>query len=281
MICAYIIDMVEHKCAKCKKIFKKKDHYINHQNRINPCDSNIDANACMYCGIKYSTKGNLMRHIKSHCSVYNAMENEKKQIFDELLSLKLANEKITCEMNQLKSGLIKQHAIAGSNNGSNNGNINNSIVNSNNVNNITVVAFGKEKINSIDIKCITKAISAGFRSTIELTRNIHFNPNNPEFHNVYIPNMNNNCAMVFDGTNWNLTKRKEIIDDIYNDKKDFVEDNLEQFKNSLTQVKLNALNRWLAIEDDDDDIIIGIKKDIELLLYNNRNIPIETRKKLP
>jgi hypothetical protein len=203
------------------------------------------------------------------------MENEKKQIFDELLSLKLANEKITCEMNQLKSGLIKQHA------GSNNSNSNNSIINSNNVNNITVVAFGKENIDSIDIKSITKAISAGFRSTIELTRNIHFNPNNPEFHNVYIPNMNNNCAMVFDGTNWNLTKRKEIIDDIYNDKKDFVEDNLEQFKNSLTQVKLNALNRWLAIEDDDDDIIKGIKKDIELLLYNNRNIPIETRKKLP
>ena len=260
--------MVEYKCEKCKKIFKKKDDYTNHKNRKNPCDANISTNVCTYCGVKFSTKGNLMRHIKSRCSVFNDKENEKKQIFEELLQLKQ-------EVNELKSGLIKQQA-SGSNNGSNN--ISNSNNNSNNVNNITVVAFGKEKIDSIDIKSITSAISAGFNAPVKLTKNIHFNPNNPEFHNVYIPNINNKCAMVYDGTKWNLAQRKDVIDDIYQDKKDYIEDNLDTFKQSLTVSKLNALERLLAIDDDDDATVQKIKKNIELLLYNERNIPLSSHK---
>jgi hypothetical protein len=272
MINLYIINMVEYKCEKCKKTFKKKDDYKDHQNRKTPCDSNINSNECIHCGIKYSTKGSVTRHIKNGCSVFNAKEKEKQEIFDELLRLKQENERITNEMKELKVGLVKRNQSGGGAKINAQNNIHNGNIHNGNVNNITVVAFGKEKMDTIDKKSILDAVSKGINSAVLLTKNIHFNPNNPEYHNVYIPNLQNGYAMINDGSQWNLAPREEVINDLYRDKRDYVEEKMDTFKESLSKYKIEALERWLAIEDDDDATIKKIKEKIELLLYNERNI---------
>ena len=98
--------MVEYRCEKCEKIFKKKYDYMNHMNKIRPCDR--PSNICVYCGVKYATKANAMRHIKTNCGVYMEREMGNKQIFDELSKLKEKNEKLTNVMNELRLDLVKQ-----------------------------------------------------------------------------------------------------------------------------------------------------------------------------
>ena len=124
-----------------------------------------------------------------------------------------------------------------------------------------------------------EAISAGYNSVVKLTKNIHFNPNNPEYHNVYISNINNAYAMIHDQFDWKLVNRKEVINKIYKNKRDHVKAQLPSFQKEVSVIpNIDALERWLAIKDDDNPRVKKIKEGIELLLYNERNIPLASKK---
>ena len=90
-------------------------------------------------------------------------------------------------------------------------------------------------------------------------------------------------AMVYNGKTWNLTLKADVIETLYDDKKYYVDANLEEFKDSLSKTKLRALKEWVHMDDyDESDPHIQkkkeIKKEIELLLFNKKNIPINTKK---
>ena len=82
--------------------------------------------------------------------------------------------------------------------------------------------------------------------------------------------------MMYDGTNWILTTKTELIDKLYESKKAFVEGNLEDFCDLLTPSQKRALDRWLNV-DEEDPKISEIKEKIKLLLYNKRSIPLQTK----
>ena len=65
----------------------------------------------------------------------------------------------------------------------------------------------KEDISEIGLKKILLAVSKGYSTPLKLTEAIHFNPDHPEFHNVYIPNINNSYAMIYDGKDWKLVQK--------------------------------------------------------------------------
>jgi hypothetical protein len=54
---------------------------------------------------------------------------------------------------------------------------------------------------------------------LNLTETLHFNPKYPEYHNIYISNMQDKYAMTYDGKDWNLTIKEDLINKIYDDKK--------------------------------------------------------------
>jgi GTP-binding protein EngB required for normal cell division len=165
------------------------------------------------------------------------------------------------------------HSMNNSNNTKtiNNGNVNNV------VNNINLVGYGFEDISRLDKGDILSALQNGYNSTIRLTEAVHFNPKYPEYHNVYISNIRDKYGMLYDGKDWNLRVKEELINMIYDDKKSYIEENLEEFLASLSVSRRRALDRWLAT-DDDDAKISKIKEEIKLLLYNKRNIVLETHK---
>lgn len=82
-----------------------------------------------------------------------------------------------------------------------------------------MVGYGKEDISKIDKNELIKVLQNGFKSPTMLTEALHFNPKLPEYQNVYISNMKDKYAMMYDGENWNLTTKEELIDRIYEDKK--------------------------------------------------------------
>ena len=104
---------------------------------------------------------------------------------------------------------------------------------------------------------------------------VHFNPKYPEYHNVYISNIKDKYAMMYDGKEWSLTRKTELIDRLYENKKNYIEDNMEYFLETLSKSQIWALERWLNI-DDEHDKIKEVKDKIKLLLYNKRDVVIES-----
>lgn len=102
----------------------------------------------------------------------------------------------------------------------------------------------------LDKKEIINVLRNGFNSTLKLTETIHFNPKHPEFHNIYITNMKDKYAMMYNGKNWSLITKEELIERIYDDKKSYIEENLENVVPLLTDSQRRSLDRWLNVDEE-------------------------------
>lgn len=270
--------MSEHTCNSCEKNFTSK-HGLEYHLANNACK--INNYMCKFCQKGFTTETNMYRHVRTSCKIKKKEENEKNLIYERLIQLeeesrkfkKIAedNKKLKKEVSVMKKKIkISTNINNGSITNNNTYNVNN-IVNPN----VILVAYGKEDFTKLDQKEILKALHNGYNSTIKLTEIMHFNPKYPEHHNIYISNMKDKYAMMYDGRSWTLTMKEDLINKIYDDKKNYIEENLDDFIESLSISRKKALERWLDI-DDDDKKIKEIKDNIKLLLYNSRNMPIVT-----
>jgi len=157
---------------------------------------------------------------------------------------------------------------------------NNTTINNNTINNtIKLIAFGKEDLNFITDSTCTNILHKSFKSIETLTHYTHFNKNKPEYHNIYISNMRDNYVMIFDGTNWNLHDRENIIDDIVNMKMGFLTKKFHILENELPENTLKRFNNFLGAQYDEQSIKV-IKDELKLLLYNKKDLPLATKKLL-
>jgi hypothetical protein len=267
--------MSEYECDVCFRVFKRKAHLDYHvsNNVCKPEQKDIEPveiqHNCKYCGKLFTTSTSMYRHMNHTCKIKKSEDLNRGQIYERLLALERKSEGIEKENEQLKKKVVtleqKSPKVTKITHNTTK-NINNGIVA-----HINLIGYGKEDLSKIDKKDILKAMQSGYDSTIKLTETLHFNPKHPEYHNVYITNVKDKYAMMFDGNDWNLTMKDELINKIYDDKKNYIEENLDDFIDSLTTSRKKALERWLST-DDDDDRISKIKNEIKLLLYNKRNL---------
>jgi len=274
-------------CQKCKTKFKSKQN-LNYHLTKKVCYTGTFE--CKYCKKCFVTNGSMYRHIQTSCKIIKEDNNNKNVILERLIRLeednikmKKDNERIKKENDKLKKEMKKIKCenktvnINTINNGAiNNGAINNGAINNGTINNIVLIGYGKEDLAKIDKQDILKSLKKGFYSTLHLAEAVHFNPKYPEYHNVYISNIRDKYAMMYDGLDWALTRKTELIDRLYEDKKNYIEDNMEEFIDSLTESQVKALQRWLDTEDNHDRIK-EIKDKIKLLLYNKRGIIINSK----
>jgi hypothetical protein len=268
-----IYSTMAHECDSCNKKFTRKDSLTQHKKR-KACKNN--EYYCKFCNKGFTTDTSMYRHIRDFCKVKKEKDGEKDAIYEKLIQIEKENkqikeqyEKIIQDNKQLTKTI---HNIHKTNNIIKNNNINTGTVN--NTNNIIIVGYGKEDLSRLDKTELLKILQTGYNSTVKLTEAVHFNPKHPEYHNVYISNMKDKYAMMYDGKQWTLTTKEDLITKIYEDKKSFIEENLEEFIESLTLSRKRALERWLDT-DDEDKKIKDIKDNIKLLLYNSRQLPLK------
>ena len=250
------------------------------QKTISPIDE--EDLICNFCQKTFTRNDNLIRHINKYCKVKKQDDMNKEILFRKLIndmeSLKKENKQIMNENNQLKKQInhieIKNNNIDVKNYNT----INNKTVNNNNLN-INLVAFGKEDMSSITDNVCKSILNKGFQSVPKLVEYVHFNKNRPEHHNVYISNMRDNYVMVYDGKKWNLGLKDEVIDQILDEKRMFLVEKFEDLISELNPFTIKKFRRFLDSQDE-DQVANNIKKDIKLILYNNKKIPEETRKLL-
>jgi hypothetical protein len=284
-----------YKCDKCDKGFNSKQSLAYHTNN-NVCLKK--EYCCKYCPNKFTTKNAMYAHMRDSCRVKKQNDNEKEHILDRLMKLEEDNKRlIILEENEKQQKVVIQKLeeenekmktqmkrvlktttkkIPNINNGTINNKINNNINNGTVNNNIILVGYGNEDLSKLSKTEILKILQTGYNSTVKLTEAVHFNPNFPEYHNIYISNMKDKYAMMHDGNQWTLTTKEDLINQIYEDKKNYIEENLEVFVQGLPLSRKKALERWLDT-DDEDEKVKNIKENIKLLLYNSKNVVLNIK----
>ena len=300
--------MVSYKCYRCGKIYGHKSEYTRHINRKNPCKSNnllnnvqneqkytqneqnelqnCDKkanNKCLFCNKMFTTNSSRIRHQSKFCKIKRQQDQEKEDLMAQLIKEKEQNkrfeeklaekdrqmEKLLIEMNSIKKLIQNQNTknIQKATSIQNATKIQNNTMNT--VNNIKIIAYGKEDLSHIletDYKMI---LNKGFKSVPALVESIHFNKNKPENHNIYISNMRDNYVLVYNGEEWQLMERENVLQEIVDSKTDILNDKFEELVDNLDEVTIKKFRRFLD-QKDEDAVINNIKKDLRLLLYNKR-----------
>ena len=296
--------MVYYKCSRCNKVFKQKGHYTRHINRKNKCleiaskkneekpkltESSstgalapkleplepIESLKCKYCLKIFSKTFNLKRHYDRCKEKKKVKEDELKEEMFKLLLDKMNNqEKQNKEyQEQIK---ILQNKIENISTGTVNYNYNTQNIQQNT---IQVLAYDKTDISHLKDKDYNKVLKRGNFCVPNLVDAIHFNPNKPENHNIYIPNMKTGFIMCWNGKSWDIRNREDVIDDIYDDKSNLLIDKLDEWEEigyKLDPIIMTKFKRFLG-KMDDDIVKNKVKEEIRFLLYNKRNIISKTK----
>ncbi len=232
---------------------------------------------CSYCNKQFSRKDVANKHMKNNCNVFKQQNKEKQEIFEKLKLLEDHNRHLEDKIKNLENKFSRPNIT-------NNTQNNNTINNVDNRTNIIMVSYGNEDLSKITPKMLSTACKKGYNSIVQLVETVHFNPNFPEFHNVYIPSVKDKHAMIFYDDVWNLKNKDEVVNDMYDTNRDYIIENIEGISNLLNDGEKRALNRWLDSEknkdksDKDKKAIECTRENLKLLLHNKRHIPIGTRK---
>ena len=300
-------------CKLCNKMYASQSSLCNHNKKFHNNNianvvnvvSNVVANdnnvvvndnivtqgnkiiKCEYCNKIFATRFSKSTHKKKSCKFKN------NNIIENNTNSKI--EKLENTISELKE-LILQHAkihpktlqkinkqlINNSNNSNNNNNNsnNNNITNTNIVNN-TYVKFGSVPHSSVlNESAILNILHKPFRSLEESIKLIHFNKKLPEYNNIYITNMKDTLAYIFDGTQFISVRKNDILDELIDNHRDQIENSFEEFKSKLSDVRIRRLETFLdLINNDGDKYIDGHNRiyknykvykmeDIKMLLYN-------------
>ena len=260
--------MADFSCDKCAKTFASKRNMKYHtKNKV--CERQ-GRYVCDKCNKELSSSSSLYRHKTKSCKKHDTSENEKEELLKLIEDMQEQINRLTHnnDSNQVFTNKTVNNGNVYQNAGDVNNTINNIMVN--------VVPFGKEDLSKIDKNDLLQVFRSGFNSALRLTETTHFNPKYPEYHNVYISNMKNKYAMTYDGDDWALVMKDELIDKMYDNKRDYIEENMDEFLNSLLPSQINALHRWLNV-DDDHQYVQKVKNEMKLMLYNKRKMALDPK----
>ena len=118
----------------------------------------------------------------------------------------------------------------------------------------------------------------GYKSVPHLIDYIHFNKNKPENHNVMTTNMRDNKISIYDGEKYVLVEKQDILEQLYDTKSEIIEMKFDEIKDDLPDKVIKKISRFIRDKDDDKHKTL-ILKDIDLMTYNNRHIPLKTKQK--
>lgn len=164
----------------------------------------------------------------------------------------------------------------------------NNIVNNNIVNNTQVNYFinnyGDEDVSRITKRDFLRIFKTRKMSIPKVIEMIHFNKDLPQNHNVYISNYKDNYALIFTDNKWKIIDKNEILRKLIFDSRDLLETEFLEFKASELKNKMDERSMELFQDYldnvEDDNIMNGLKETIKLLLYNEKDMVIELKRKI-
>lgn len=284
----------EFKCVHCNKIFKTKSNMLRHiKKSCKIAGKKRTEFNCDHCNKKFSRQDTLYRHTIMYCkdspyyegkNACNKKKNTEVVLQDRIKKLEEDNKKFKDIIEKLyvnngnsSSSVSDSIVTNGDHNTSvenKNNTINNTVNNNSNNNTINLIAFGKEDLSYITDEVSIKLLKKGFKSIPVTAEYIHGNPKTPQFQNAYIPSLSRSHAIVYSGKRWKARNGQEVIDSLYMNMFNYLEDKFEEHSESLDDYSRRRFERFLeqAKGDDSKSVTDSIKYDIKMLLYNNKDL---------
>ena len=245
--------MKEYECDKCNKKFSRKSSFDDHKNRKTPCVKPEEP-----------TIKTIMNEINDLKLVMKTLKEEHEL---KMKALEEENKNLKKIIDSVNNKLSKIKSIT-----------NNNTQNIETVNILLLNPYGKEDLTHLSSKDIRTILNHGFKSIPKYIESVHFSENAPQNKNICISNRRDNTVNVYDGNKWTLKDKVEFLDDIREKGIDFIEKNIDDLdeKNPDDKKILNKINRFIKKyrendDENDDKHFKKIDKDIQLILYNNRN----------
>jgi len=230
-----------------------------------------ESHPCQYCSKSFTTKQAMYRHIKYTCKKNNDEDlkelarllNEKDKQINELISNKDNQlDKMQKQIEKLVNKLQIQNINMQ----------NNTLNNIQNNYNIKLLNHSDTDYTHLSDNDYINCIKKNNFCVKQLIESVHFNDEKPENKNIYISNIKTNYVMLYKNNKWQIVNRKEQIDNLYEYNEIVLEEWYENYKDKDNEM-VNSFTRYLKSKDD-NEIIDNIKKEILLMLYNNRLIDI-------
>ena len=280
-------------CNNCDASFSRKDNLLRHKRQR--CKINLTTYNCKHCSKTFKYASGVSRH-ESGCKtknddnmhklvdlLNNQLEEQRNQLQEERNQLQEERNQLLQERTEHQQErtehtqqidkqykhmakqqkqidvLIKKAGITINNNIT----INNTLLSHKNT--------SAEHLTDADYKqCISRCL----RCIPRLIEKVYFNPAAPGNHNIYISNLKNNYATLFNGTKWMITDRDTAIIDLIDNNERLVEEKLEEWEetgNVNYAAAMEKFGRYMNRKED-DFVLNRLKSEIKLVLFNNRDI---------
>ena len=216
---------------------------------------------CIRCGYTINKKSSMINHLKRKRSckpILNDvnLEEYKDIILNGVDPKEHQISQLKQEIKELKQQQIQQPQTI----------INNT---TNNIFNITL-PYNKTNHEFLSDKDYMKCINRMIMSVPNLIKRIHFNPEHPENHNIYINDINRNRIMVFDGAQWNVQNQKDTIDRLINDH-DYLLDEWVACGEEKYPHAMEKFKKYVELRSQ-NEVESKIKDEVRYILYNNRDM---------
>jgi hypothetical protein len=214
------------------------------QNKLNKFE-------CEYCGMLLKDRPILLRHIRKFCK-------EKKRIIEEKKNNNLIITEQKEHINKLMDNL--------GNNINNQTNINNTI------NNVQLNCY-----NNVDKSMLTdnfknRMIKGPFTMIPKAMKAIYFNKKYPENKVIKMINRKDNILQVHKKDGWEYVEKEDVIDEIIDNTNYEIDTYYENKPKKFTDFVNKTYKRFRDLyESNDDKLWNKIKRDVDLLLWNNMN----------
>ena len=227
--------------------------------KMNPIKPKI--HECKYCKKTYSTNSHMNRHLKN-CKEKMKDDECKNNMLELIKKLNEQQNEFRIQLERRDKQIDELIKKAG---------IQNSNITNNIQQNIKILAYKNTDLSHLTDNDYLKCLRHSNFCVPNLIETIHFNPKKPENHNVYISNIKNKYALVYDGNKWKLNNQNETIDDLFDKNHDILEQKLEEWIENGKEYPeiMKKFNRYLE-KKDKDEVVNKIKEEIKLILFNNR-----------
>jgi hypothetical protein len=162
------------------------------------------------------------------------------------------------EMKQQMTNLLKSCKIYPKTRQKINNQLNNNINNTNNgiINNNVIMKFGNVNIKEVlSDKQIMNLLYKPFISVEECVKMIHFNEKLPQYNNIYITNLKDDLAYVYDGSRFTTTTKTDTIYDMITNYTEQIELSFDDNKDKLTEYKIKCVENYLELINSNTEYI--------------------------
>jgi len=280
------------RCDKCDKNYKDKTGLWYHNNKYHKNNSPKNANQidetiimveksaktpptsvktnlvdnkliCKFCNYSFTRKDSLIKHY-SRCKIKKENNSENKiieQLKNQIMEIQLQLSDVLkyAKIHPKTLQKINKNLINGNNNTINSGTVNNTI---------QIVKFGSEDIKSIlSTKEIKNILNCRYKAIEESIKKVHFNDDRPEYRNIYITNLRDNIAYVYNGNKFEAVQKYSIINQLIDQHMNNIEVSLEDYKDRLPERTVEILDKLIEKLQDDHTSMIDEENNKEFKNY--------------